>query len=115
MLADSLLIALREYWVAYRPTGPWLFESPRNPAHHISVREVQRRFCQAAAAAGIKKRCSMHSLRHAFSTHLLEDGVDVTTLQALLGHRRISTTMRYVHLRTEHITGTTSPLDRNPR
>ncbi len=115
MLADSLLIGLRQYWRRYRPAQPWLFPSPRNPERHISTREVQRRFRQAADAAQIRKSCSMHSLRHAFSTHLLESGVDLTILQKLLGHRRIATTMRYVHLRTEFITKTTSPLDLPPK
>ncbi len=115
MLADSLLIALRQYWRCYRPARPWLFPSPRNPERHISPREVQRRFRQAAEAARIRKTCSMHSLRHAFSTHLLESGVDIATLQKLLGHRRIATTMRYVHLRTDFITSTTSPLDLTPK
>ena len=112
MLAQSLLIALRQYWRAYRPTGPWLFPSPRNPEKHISVRAVQHRFSQAIETAQLKKPCSIHSLRHAFATHLLESGVDIATLQRLLGHKRIATTMRYVHLRTDYIAKTRSPLDR---
>jgi len=111
MLSKSLLITLRQYWRAYRPVGPWLFPSPRDSQRHLSARETQRRFRQAAHAAGIRKPCSMHSLRHAFATHLMESGVDITTLQALLGHRRLGTTVRYVHLRTEFITQTRSPLD----
>jgi len=112
MLAKTLLTALEHYWRAYRPVGPWLFPSPRNTERHITLREVQRRFSQATVTANLKKPCSIHSLRHAFATHLLESGVDVTTLQRLLGHKRISTTMRYVHLRTDYITNTRSPLDR---
>ena len=111
MLADTLLVTLRHYWRAYRPTGPWLFESPRDPARHISIREVQRRFGQTVKTAQIRKRCTPHSLRHAFATHLLEGGTDIATLQVLLGHRRIATTLRYVHLRTDHIASTPSPLD----
>ena len=115
MLSQTLLVVLRDYWSRYRPARPWLFASPCKEGAHISIREVQRRFKQTAQAAGIRKKCSMHSLRHAFATHLLEDDVELTTLQALLGHRRIRTTVRYVHLRTGYIAATRSPLDRNRR
>jgi site-specific recombinase XerD len=111
MLADPLVVVLRHYWRAYRPTGPWLFESPRDPDRHISIREVQRRFGQTVKTAQIRKHCTLHSLRHAFATHLLEAGTDIATLQVLLGHRRIAIILRYVHLRTDDIASTPSPLD----
>ena len=62
-------------------------------------------------AAGLAKGGGIHTLRHCFATHLLESGVDLFTIQHLLGHGHLSTTMRYLHLARAHLTGTTSPLE----
>ena len=71
----------------------------------------QRRFRKLVHRAGITKPATMHTLRHSFATHLLEAGVDVMTLQKLLGHRQLSTTALYLHLRRDHLQNLPSLLD----
>ena len=110
MLAQSLLLTLREYWKRERPRE-WLFpghggERPLNPS------VIQRAFIEAKRKAGIKKAVSFHSLRHSFATHLMQSGVDVRTIQALLGHRSLGTTQRYMHVAGRYLQTTASPLDR---
>src|SRR3972149_4903317 len=77
----------------------------------IATRCFRRDCSSRCAATGIPREGGIHTLRHAFATHLIEAGVDVHTLQRLLGHGHISTTLRYVHLARSHLTGTTSPLE----
>ena len=79
--------------------------------HHIHVSNLQRAFRQAVRAAGINKPASLHSLRHSFATHLLERGHDIRTIQELLGHSNVQTTMIYTHVAGKNILGVTSPLD----
>ncbi len=109
LLSPRLLEALRRYWREHRP-GHWLFPNASGSAP-IDVSTAQRMYCAARDAAGIPREGGIHSLRHAFATHLLESGVDLPTIQRLLGHGYISTTMRYLHLSRSRVTGTTSPLD----
>jgi integrase/recombinase XerD len=109
LLSPRLLVELRRYWAAYRPAR-WLFPM-RDGAHPIDHRQAQKMFYAAKARAGIRKRCGIHGLRHAFATHLLEAGVDIHTIQRLMGHGHISSTLRYFHLARKHLTGTTSPLE----
>lgn len=73
--------------------------------------DLLRRYCAARDAVGIAPEGGIHTLRHAFATYLIEAGVDLPTLQRLLGHGHLSTTLRYVHLARSHLTGTTSPLE----
>jgi site-specific recombinase XerD len=114
MLSPTLLMALREYWKLYRPPPPVLFpgEKPGTFVSHDAVRYALR---TARSKAGITKRISPHGLRHAFATHLLENGADIRTIQVLLGHSSIRSTARYTQVSTAHIKKTPSPLDRLPQ
>ena len=109
MLSPALLAVLREYWKEHRPTD-WLFPG-MIPARPLS-RDVVGKICRTTALrAGLSKRVSPHTLRHTFATHPLEDGVDIRTIQALLGHRSLRTTALYTFVAPEKIRATRSPLD----
>ena len=110
LLSPRLLAELRRYWCVYRPQR-WLFPSPRDPEQPHSAHTAHRIFHAAKDRAGITKAGGIHALRHAFATHLLEAGVDVHTIQRLMGHGSLSTTARYFHLAQKHLSGTASPLD----
>lgn len=97
VLSTSLAQALRTYQEIYRPGG-WLFPSSCDPQTALSVSSIQKAYTCAKRAAGLHKQGGIHALRHAFATHQLEAGMPVHRLQRLLGHRSLSTTMRYVHL-----------------
>jgi site-specific recombinase XerD len=113
MLSPQLLEILRSYWKATRP-ATWLFpgDSPRQP---ITTGAVELACKKAHRISGIKKPITPHSLRHAFATHLLEQGNDVRRIQLLLGHRSLSTTARYLKLATTTVCATRSPFDLLPR
>jgi site-specific recombinase XerD len=110
MLSPSLLETLRAYW---RESKPKLFLFPgvggKKP---LCISAAQKAFDRARLQAGIKKPVSFHTLRHSFATHLIENGTSVRTVQALLGHRSLQTTQRYLHLAQNYLHQTTSPLDR---
>jgi len=109
VLSTRLLAALRDYYRATRPQG-WLF-----PGHtrggHASPDTARDVFHKAIVAAGIAKKATPHTLRHSFATHLIECGVDVTVVQALLGHGSLRATAVYAHISVAHIGRTRSPLD----
>jgi site-specific recombinase XerD len=109
ILSPRLLQQLREYWRKYRPAD-WLFpgQKPGRPIDRVSIFRV---FIEAKGKANIHKRGGVHSLRHAFATHLLEAGVDVRTIQVLMGHRSILTTMHYLQVTRHKVESTLSPLD----
>ena len=109
LLSPRLLAELRRYWVLYRPSA-WLF-TRRDPAQAISDATVHRIYHGAKARAGITKAGGIHALRHAFATHLLEAGVDIHSIQRLMGHEHISSTLRYFHLARKHLAATPSPLE----
>ena len=79
--------------------------------HHLHESVVQQAVRSAAARAGIPKRVSCHTFRHSFATHLLEDGYDIRTIQELLGHKDVSTTMIYTHVLNRGGRGVRSPAD----
>ena len=115
MLSPVLLERLRAWWRAGRTQGKlldggWLFPG-QNPVNPMSTRQLNR-ICHAAAdAAEIDKRVSMHTLRHSYATHLLEQKVDIRIIQVLLGHKRLETTALYTQVATEVLREVTSPLE----
>ena len=109
MLSPQLLGILRSYWRLARPAH-WLFPG-RDREHPINPTVLHAGCRSACAACGLSKRVTVHTLRHSFATHLLENGTDVR-IQALLGHRSLNTTARYTQVATSTIRGTPSPLDR---
>ncbi len=110
MLSPRLLEEMRGYWKLERPF-PWLFPT-RGASGPMHYGTVERIYIRTKQRAGITKAGNIHALRHAFATHLLESGqADLHTIQRLLGHRHITTTMRYLHLARKNITDRSSPLD----
>jgi integrase/recombinase XerD len=114
MLSPVLLERLRTWWKVARAQGKmldggWLFPG-QNPINPMSTRQLNR-ICHMAAAAEIDKRVSMHTLRHSFATHLLEQKVDIRVIQVLLGHKKLETTARYAQVATEVLREVVSPLD----
>lgn len=109
LLSPKLLEALRLYWHTCRPQR-WLFPNKAGdgPMFDQTAQRMYRAVCERA---GLTNFAGIHTLRHSFATHLLEAGVDLHTIQRLLGHGHISTTMRYLHLAQSRLTGTTSPLE----
>jgi len=113
MLSPRLLDDLRRYWKIVRPKI-WMF--PGDIDGRPITREAVGLACNKAhRASGISKPITPHSLRHAFATHLLENGTDVRTIQLLLGHRSLATTSRYLKIATSTVCATTSPLDLLPK
>src|SRR6201987_617691 len=119
MLPAEILDLLRQWWKK-RPTKRdagvarehrWLFPG-RIDRHPTTARQFGRLFKEAAKARGLRKAVSLHSLRHSFATHLLEDGKDIRLIQALLGHEKLDTTARYTRVATGIIAKIESPLRR---
>ena len=119
MLSPETLDLLREWWKvrtakydAGVPAGErWLFPG-RRKGRPLTPRQVTRLFHETVEAAGINKKVTLHTLRHSFATHLFDRGVDIRTIQALLGHEKLETTARYTRVATGLITAVESPLDR---
>jgi site-specific recombinase XerD len=95
-LSPRLLAALRSYWREHRP-ATWLFPGIKATVP-LTDGTVQRICKRTARRAGLSKRISPHTLRHSFATHLLEAGVDLLSVQALLGHSHFNTTAKYLHI-----------------
>jgi integrase/recombinase XerD len=110
MLSAQLLRILRTYWRLVRPTG-WLFPG-RAESGPIDVQVLYSACRSACVATGLAKRVTVHTLRHSFATHLLENGTDIRIIQVLLGHSNLSSTARYAQVSTGLIRRTKSPLDR---
>jgi len=115
MLSPVLLERLRAWWRAAHAKGKmldggWLFPG-QNPVNPMSTRQLNRACHAAAAAADIDKRVSMHTLRHSYATHLLEQKVDIRVIQVLLGHKKLETTALYAQVATEVLREVVSPLE----
>jgi site-specific recombinase XerD len=122
-LPDEMPALLRQWWKA-RPSRHdagialserWLFPSRKMAGRPITTRQLNRLFHEAAGAAGIRKGVTLHTLRHSFATHLLEQDTNVRTIQVLLGHTKLETTARYAHVAAGMISAVESPLDRLAR
>ncbi len=116
MLSPALLQLLRAWWREGRRRGKmlpngWLFPGV-DPVDPLSTRQLNRMCHFVATTAELDKRISMHTLRHSFATHLLEQRVDIRVIQVLLGHKKLTTTARYAHVATQTLSEVQSPLDR---
>jgi site-specific recombinase XerD len=109
LLSPRLLDELRNYWRADRP-HPWLFPN-RTGNGPLPVATAQRAFYTLKARANIARGHGIHTLRHSFASHLLEAGVDLPTLQRLLGHSHMATTAKYLHVTSKQLGSVRSPLD----
>ena len=108
ILSPKALELLRVYWKVYKPRY-WLFEnSTHNPVPESTAQKI---FKNAVEKVGVKKRVSIHTLRHSFATHMLEQGVSLPIIQQLLGHKSLKTTSGYLHVQQYSIDAIRSPLD----
>jgi site-specific recombinase XerD len=115
MLSPALRKLLRAWWREGHAQGKmradgWLFPG-QNPINPLSTRQLNRACKSAAIAACLDKRISMHTLRHSFATHLLEQKVDIRIIQVLLGHQKLENTARYSHVATRTLSEVKSPLE----
>jgi integrase/recombinase XerD len=109
MLSAHLLELLRAWWKAARPQG-WLFPG-RDPVQPMTTRQLNRACHAAAQLAEINKCVSLHTLRHSFATHLLEQNTDIRVIQVLLGHAKLENTALYTRVATKTISEVVSPLE----
>jgi integrase/recombinase XerD len=109
MLSEHLLELLRAWWKAGRPQG-WLFPG-QNPVNPLTPRQLNRACHAAAQMAEIDKPVSLHTLRHSFATHLLEQKTDIRVIQVLLGHKKLDTTALYTRVALKALGPVTSPLE----
>lgn len=109
-LSPAMLKALRAHWLSMRPKH-WLFPSRLTLSDHMSARQFSRIVGETGVRAGFARNVHPHMLRHAFATHLLDQGVDVRTIQVLLGHAKLSTTAIYTLVSPKLIQAVESPLD----
>lgn len=118
MLSEPLLELLRAWWRVARSKGVmlpggWLFPG-QNPVNPLTTRQLNRAFHAAREEAGIDKPVCLHTLRHCFATHLLEQKVDIRVIQVLLGHAKLDTTARYSHVASTTLRAVKSPLEHLP-
>lgn len=109
LLSEQAYEMVKRYCQQEQPDH-WLFPG-QTPDSHLTERTVQKVFEQAVIASGIKKQVSVHTLRHSFATHLLENGIDIRYIQELLGHQSTRTTEIYTHVSSKDIRRIKSPLD----
>ena len=108
-LSKTLLLYLRDYYKMYRPAKA-LFEGGKGNCY--GTRSAQKVLAMAKGESKIRKKGSIHMLRHSYATHLLEAGTDIRYIQAFLGHHNIKTTMRYTHVTLPKLENIQSPLDK---
>ncbi|WP_134902207.1 tyrosine-type recombinase/integrase [Paenibacillus polymyxa] len=113
-LLSEAAFAVVEQYIGVEQPADWLFPGQRE-GRHLTERSAQKVFEKALAEAGIRKQVSIHSLRHSFATHLLENGIDLRYIQELLGHQSVRTTERYTHVSRRDIGRIQSPLDQMDR
>src|ERR1700689_146423 len=118
MLSPVMLERLRTWWRVARAQGKmldggWLFPG-LNPVEPLTTRQLNRAVHEARLAARIDKQVSLHTLRHSFATHLLEQKVDIRVIQVLLGHKKLETTSLYTHVATEILRQVIGPLEPGP-
>ena len=113
MLGERLLEALRTYWRTRRPKGPFLFPG-RGGKGTLTRAAVAKALKQAIDHCGFRRRVTAHTFRHSFATQLLEQGVDLRSIQVLLGHASLHSTLLYLHVSTARVQRLSSPLDRLP-
>jgi integrase/recombinase XerD len=109
MLSPHLLALLRAWWRVARPQG-WLFPG-QNRVNPLTTRQLNRACHTAAERARLDKPVSLHTLRHSFATHLLEQNIDIRVIQVLLGHAKLDTTALYTRVATKTIRAVMSPLE----
>jgi integrase/recombinase XerD len=114
MMSAMFLSTLRAHYKTARRVGPYLFGG-RGTGRPLTSAAIQKAVAKAARKAGIQTRVAPHTLRHSFATHLLESGTDLRTLQVLMGHACVESTMQYLHVTTARVQSLTSPLDTLPR
>ncbi|MEJ7684774.1 MAG: tyrosine-type recombinase/integrase [Segetibacter sp.] len=114
LLSQQVLLELRAYYIIYKPKE-YLFNGS-GPGRPISVRSIQHLVQKALIQLGLdSKNYTVHTIRHSFATHLVDNGTDLHTVKELLGHTSLQTTMRYMHLTTKRIEGIVNPYDSLPQ
>jgi integrase/recombinase XerD len=110
ILSQQVLLELRAYYLIYKPKE-YLFNGYR-PASRYSVRTIQHLMQKALVKVGLEnKNYTIHTIRHSFATHLLDNGTDLYTIKELMGHNNLQTTMRYMHLTSKRIDQIVNPYD----
>ena len=114
ILSEQVLLELRAYYIIYKPKE-YLFNGYK-PGTHLGVRTIQHLVQIALAKTGLQsKNYTVHTIRHSFATHLVDNGTDLHTVKELLGHSNLQTTMRYMHLSTTRMQGIVNPYDALPQ
>lgn len=112
LLSNQAAYLIKQYIQSYRPTSYLFFSFTKGRNYRINIRWVQIRFKEISKIAGIIKKTSVHSLRHSFATHLLEDGYSIFYIQKLLGHTALNSTLIYLHVSPQYLLQIPSPMEK---